>query len=103
MSVNSRLKATKIIGQRKAFYRQRFPESSCARKETVDIDILVTSGNGHRKIMRSIRIMSRPPSRKRKWNQLSQFGRTSIKVVPIEKTYAGDISTMCQGFKRSSK
>ena len=43
MSVNSRLKATKIIGQRKAFYRQRFPEPSCVRKETVEIDILVTS------------------------------------------------------------
>ena len=41
MSVNSGLKATKIIGQRKAFYRQRIPESSCARKKTVDIDILV--------------------------------------------------------------
>ena len=26
MSVNSGLKATKIIGQRKAFYRQRIPE-----------------------------------------------------------------------------
>ena len=37
--VNSRLKATKIIGQRKTFYMQRIPESSCARKETVDIDI----------------------------------------------------------------
>ena len=49
MSVNSGLKATKIIGQRKAFYRQRIPESSCARKETVDIDILVTSRNGDRK------------------------------------------------------
>ena len=35
MSVNSRLKATKIIGQRKAFYGQRVTESSCARKETV--------------------------------------------------------------------
>ena len=45
MSVNSRLKATKIIGQRKAFYRQRIPESSYARKKTVDIDILVTSMN----------------------------------------------------------
>ena len=56
MSVNSRLKATKIIGQRKAFYRQRIPESSCVRKETVDIDILVTSRNGGRKIMQSIRI-----------------------------------------------
>ena len=41
MSVNSGLKATKIIGQRKAFYRQRIPEFSCARKETVDIDIKV--------------------------------------------------------------
>ena len=73
MSVNSRLKATKIIGQRKAFYRQRIPKFSCARKETVDIDILVTSRNGDRKIMQSIRTTSRTPSRKRKWNQLSQF------------------------------
>ena len=53
MSINSRLKATKIIGQRKAFYRRRIPESSCARKETVDIDILATSMNGDRKIMQS--------------------------------------------------
>ena len=73
MSVNSRLKATKVIGQRKAFYRQRIPEFSCARKETVDIDILVTSRNGDRKIMQSIRITSRPTLRKKKWNQLSQF------------------------------
>ena len=49
MSVNSRIKATEIIGQRKAFYRQRIPESSCARKESADIDILVTS----RKIKKS--------------------------------------------------
>ena len=73
MSVNSRLGATEIIGQKKAFYRQRIPEFSHAKKETVDIDILVTSRNGDRKIMQSIRITSRPPSRKRKWNQLSQF------------------------------
>ena len=72
MFVNSGLKATKMIGQRKAFYRQRISESSCARKETVDIDILVTSRNGDKK-MQSIRITSKPPSRKRKWNQLSQF------------------------------
>ena len=73
MSFNSRLKATKIIGQRKAFQRQRIPEFSCARKETADTDILVTSTNGDRKIMQSIRITSRRTSRKRKWNQLSQF------------------------------
>ena len=66
MSVNSGLKATKIIGQRKAFYRQKIPEFSCPRKETVDIDILVTSRNGDRKIMQSIRITSRLLSRKRK-------------------------------------
>ena len=60
MSVNSGLKATKIIGQRKAFYRQRIPEFNRVRKETVDIDILVTSRNGDRKTMQSIRIMSRP-------------------------------------------
>ena len=68
MSVNSRLKVIKIIGQRKVFYRQKIPESSCARKETVDIDILVTSNNGNRKIREAIRITSRPPLRIRKWN-----------------------------------
>ena len=66
MSVNSRLKATMIIGQRKVFYRQRIPESSLVRKETVDIDTLVTARNGDRKIMQSIRVMSRLPLRKRK-------------------------------------
>ena len=45
-SANSRLKATYIIGQRKAFHRQRIPKSSCVRKETIDIDILVTTRNG---------------------------------------------------------
>ena len=58
MSLNSRLKAIWIIGQRKAFYRQRIPEPSCDRKETADIDILVTSKNGDRKTMQSIKITS---------------------------------------------
>ena len=86
MSVNSGLKATKIVDQRKAFYRYRIPEFSHARKKTVDIDILITSMNGDRKIMQSIGIMSRPQLRKRKWNHLSQFWRTSTKVIPMEKT-----------------
>ena len=73
MSVHSRLKATKITGQRKAFYRQRIPDSSCVKKETVDIGILKISRNGDIKIMQPIRIKSRPPSRIRKWNQFSQF------------------------------
>ena len=66
MPVNSGLKATTIIGQRKAFYMQRIPEFTRARKETVNIDILVTSRNGDRKIMQSIRITSRPSLTKRK-------------------------------------
>ena len=66
MSVNSGLKSTKIIGQGKAFHRQRIPEFSRTRKEIFDIDILVTSRNGDRKMMQSIRITSRPLSRKRK-------------------------------------
>ena len=32
-------------------------------KKTVDIDMLVTSRNGDRKIIQSIRVMSIPPSR----------------------------------------
>ena len=31
-----------------------------------------------------IRITSRPPTRKRKWNQVSQFWRISTKIIPIE-------------------
>ena len=46
-----------------AFYRQIIPESNCARKETVDRGIFVTSKNGDRKIMQSIRVTNRPPSR----------------------------------------
>ena len=58
--------AEQTLGQKKAFYRQRIPESSFARKETVNIDILVTPRNRDRKIMQSIRITSTPLSRIRK-------------------------------------
>ena len=52
MSVNTRLKVrSKETGQRKAFNRQRILESSCVKKETVEIDILVTCRNCDRKIM----------------------------------------------------
>ena len=50
---------------------QRTPESSCARKETTDVDILAKCRNGDRKIIQSNRITSGPPSRIR--NQLSQI------------------------------
>ena len=72
MSVNSRLKATKITGQGKHFIGREF-QSIAVRKETVEIDILVASRNGDRKIMRSVRRTSRPTLSKLKWNQLSQF------------------------------
>ena len=59
------LKPFRLWNQKKTFYRQRIPESSCVMKETVDIDILVTSRNGDRKIKQCIRITSRPPREKR--------------------------------------
>ena len=68
MSVSSRLKAIKIISRMEAFYRRRIPESNCGRKQTVDIDNLVTSRNVDRKMIRSIRIMSRPPLGKTKYS-----------------------------------
>ena len=58
--------------QRKTFYRQRILDIDI-QKETIDIDILVTSRNDDKNIMQSIRLTSRPPSRIRKWNQPSQF------------------------------
>ena len=73
MSVNYKLKTIETIGERKAFYEQRSRESSCGKKETVDIGILITSRDDNRKIMKSIRITIRPPLRIRKWNQLSQL------------------------------
>ena len=48
------------ISQRKGFYRQIIQEYGCIRKETVDIDILVSSRSGHIKIKQSLRITRRP-------------------------------------------
>ena len=75
VKLNFKLKSIQIIGLRKAFYRQKSqsPESGYARKKTIDIDINVTSRNGDRKIMQSIRMTSRPPSRITKWSQFSQY------------------------------
>ena len=60
VSINSRAKAIQIIGQTKAFYSQIIPESRCVRKKTLELDILITSKNGDRKIMQSVRITSAP-------------------------------------------
>ena len=66
VSVNSRLKAIQIIGERKALCGQRIPEFSYARKETVDTDILLTSMYGDRIIMQYIRILSGSSYQKKK-------------------------------------
>ena len=80
MSVNSILK-----DQKKAFYRQIIPKSSCARIATVAIDILTKSRNGDRNIMQSIKTMSRPRLRKNEVEPVAQFKQTSPKVMPTEK------------------
>ena len=89
MPVNSRLKAIfiYIIGRTKASYRQKISESTCARKETIGIDILVKSRNGDRKIMQSIRITSRLPLTKKKWNQL-------IKLMKLKNIYLQSNTTL---------
>ena len=61
-------KVTGYIKIWKAFYRQRIPDFSHARKETVvDIDILVTSRNGDRKIRMSGEFDSRKDSQSTKF------------------------------------
>ena len=50
------------------------------RKKIVDIEILVTSGNGDRKIMQSIRVASRPATRKRKWTSCAKTNKTNKKL-----------------------
>ena len=47
--MTNKIKSRQLKGQRKAFSSQKISEPSCVRKETVDIDILVTSRNSGRK------------------------------------------------------
>ena len=56
-----------------SYIDREFQSLAVQEKKLIDIDILVTSTNGDRKIIQSIKITSRPPSRIRKWKQLSQF------------------------------
>ena len=55
-----------MIGQGKAFSRQRILEPGCPKKQADDIDILVAYRDGDRNIIQAIRMTSRPPSRKMK-------------------------------------
>ena len=67
---------------------QRIPESSCVSKKTVDIDILVTSGNGGRKIMQTNRINKQTSLENRKMELVEpvHLQKIGIIVIPIEKT-----------------
>ena len=96
------LKPFRSCIKRKEFYRQRIPEFSCVRKETVDIDIFVTSRNGDRKIMQSVRITSRPPTGKRKWNHLSQFWRTSTKKYPKKRLKLASFWKWAKGLREAT-
>lgn len=42
------------MDQGKLSWRERIPKSSCATKETVDIDIIIISIKGEKKIMQPI-------------------------------------------------
>ena len=104
MSINSRLKAIHIIGQRKAFCWQRIPESSCARKETADIEILITSRRkGDRKMMQPIRITS-------EWNCYKYEEKEPVQPVQMDiyqsSSYRKDLNWLHfddEGFKRLNK
>ena len=43
--MNSKLRAIKIISQRKIFFPQKIPDFVCMWRETVNKDILATSKN----------------------------------------------------------
>ena len=75
------------MGQRKPFCWQRIPYSSGVRKETVDIDILITSTNEDRKSIQPATITSGPPDIARKWNEFTLFRLTFTKVIPIKKRF----------------
>lgn len=45
---------------------------SCMRKETIEIDILMTFRNGGRKIVQLFKITSGPATTMRKWDQSSK-------------------------------
>ena len=65
---------------------QKIQESSCAKKETVDIDILKTSKNGERK-NHAIYQNNKPTFLENKdVEPVEKFRWTSTEVIPIEKT-----------------
>ena len=72
--------------QVKAYYRQDIPESSCLRKKTVNIDILVTFRNSKK----NHAITSRPSSRI----------RNKEPVEPVEMNIYQSNTYMLETFKQ---
>ena len=75
---------------------KEFQSSAAPEKKTFDIGIIIISRSGGRKIMQLIRITSGPPTRKREWNQFSQFRSKANNLIPIGNTYSSCFSTVRQ-------
>lgn len=66
-----------LLGQKKAFYRQRIPEFGFAKKE-MEINILITYSNGDKLIQTvkshtNVRVTSGSTTRMKKRNEFNQF------------------------------
>ena len=91
MSTDFRLKQSRLqVKQKHSVGRE--VKSSCAKKETGDIGIFITSRNNDKKIMQPIRETIRPSTRLRKRNIFSQRKQTSSKVRPTKQTQILTIS-----------
>ena len=76
MSVNSRLKALQIIGQRKAFHRQRIPEPSLNNKTFDSLLINQTETNNYSFDSNNSSLLLNPPTKLT--NLVNQFNNNTI-------------------------
>ena len=88
VSVNFTLKDIYIIGQRKAFYRQRIPQPSYAKKETADVEILIAFRNGDSK---NHVIYQNNEQTSHENNEVEPVQVIQMNIIPIEKISAGYI------------
>ena len=72
--------------QRKALYRQVIPESNCARRETVVIDILIKSTNGDRINHTICSMKSSHWEKEKRATSASSDEDLPTQVIPTEKT-----------------
>ena len=79
--INFRLTVIQMIGQSKTFYRQRIREPSCAWKEIVERDILLTTTNGDKKKFTTNQ--NKWTSHENKGVGFNQFRLTFTKVMDL--------------------